>query len=50
MKYEYIGPQTVAQLADGRKVMLFTSSLLEVSVLSEQLRKLFEQGLLILLG
>jgi len=46
MKYQYQGQQTVAELADGKKVLLFKGSVLFVQTLSAQLRALVEMGLL----
>ena len=46
MKYQYIGKQTVAELADGKRVLLFTGSVILVQVLSVQLKALLERGLL----
>ena len=39
MKYQYIGQQTVAELADGKRVLLFTGSVILVQVLSVQLKR-----------
>jgi hypothetical protein len=50
MKYQYIGQQTVAELADGRRVLLFTGSVILVQVLSAQLKALLERGLLKLIS
>ena len=50
MKYQYIGQQTVAELADGKRVLLFTRSVILVQVLSEQLKALLERGLLKLIS
>lgn len=49
-KYQYEGQQTTAELADGRKVLLFKGSLLVVNTLSKQLQALFDRGLLKLLA
>lgn len=46
MKYQYLGPQTVAELADGKRVLLCKGSVLLVQILSAQLRALVEKGLL----
>ena len=46
MKYQYLGPQTVAELADGKRVPLFKGSVLLVQILSAQLKALVEKGLL----
>ncbi len=50
MKYQYIGQQTVAELADGKRVLLFTGSVILVQVLSMQLKALVERGLLKLIA
>ena len=50
MKYQYIGQQTVAELADGKRVLLFTGSVILVQVLSAQLKALLERGLLKLIA
>ena len=50
MKYQYIGQQTVAELADGKRVLLFTGSVILVQVLSVQLKALLERGLLKLIS
>ncbi len=50
MKYQYIGQQTVAELADGKRVLLFTGSVILVQVLSAQLKALLERGLLKLIS
>ena len=50
MKYQYIGQQTVAELADGKRVLLFTGSVILVHVLSVQLKALLERGLLKLIS
>lgn len=50
MKYQYIGQQTVAELADGKRVLLFTGSVILVRVLSVQLKALLERGLLKLIS
>lgn len=50
MKYQYIGQQTVAELADGKRVLLFTGSVILVQVLSAQLKVLLERGLLKLIA
>jgi ferric-dicitrate binding protein FerR (iron transport regulator) len=50
MKYQYIGQQTVAELADGKRVLLFTGSVILVQVLSVQLKALLERGLLKLIA
>ena len=50
MKYQYVGQQTVAELADGKRVLLFTGSVILVQVLSEQLKALLERGLLKLIS
>ena len=46
MKYQYLGPQTVAELADGKRVLLFKGAVLLVQILSAQLKALVEKGLL----
>ena len=46
MKYQYLGPQTVAELADGKRVLLFKGSVLLVQILSAQIKALVEKGLL----
>ena len=46
MKYQYLGPQTVAELADGKRVLLCKGSVLQVQILSAQLKALVEKGLL----
>ncbi|MDA8256912.1 MAG: hypothetical protein M0Z99_15000 [Betaproteobacteria bacterium] len=46
MKYQYLGPQTVAELADGKRVLLCKGSVLLVQILSAQLKVLVEKGLL----
>jgi hypothetical protein len=46
MKYQYLGQQTVAELADGKRVLLFTGSVILVQTLSAQLKALVERGLL----
>jgi ferric-dicitrate binding protein FerR (iron transport regulator) len=48
--YQYIGQQTVAELADGKRVLLFTGSVILVQVLSAQLKALLERGLLKLIA
>ena len=50
MKYQYIGQQTVAELADGKRVLLCTGSVILVQVLSVQLKALLERGLLKLIS
>ena len=50
MKYQYVGQQTVAELADGKRVLLFTGSVILVQVLSVQLKALLERGLLKLIA
>ena len=50
MKYQYLGQQTVAELADGKRVLLFTGSVILVQVLSAQLKVLLERGLLKLIA
>ena len=50
MKYQYIGQQTVAELAHGKRVLLFTGSVILVQVLSVQLKALLERGLLKLIS
>lgn len=50
MKYQYIGQQTVAELADGKRVLLYTGSVVLVQVLSVQLKALLERGLLKLIS
>lgn len=46
MKYQYLGPQTVAELSDGKRVLLCKGSVLLVQILSAQLKALVEKGLL----
>jgi len=43
MKYQYLGPQTVAELADGKRVLLCKGSVLLVLILSAQLKALVER-------
>lgn len=46
MKYQYKGQQIVAQLSDGKRVLLFNGSVLLVQTLSAQLKALVEGGFL----
>lgn len=51
MRLEYIGnQQQIAELSNGKRVLLFKSSLLTVETLTASLKRLLETGLLIILG